>query len=129
MHVKTWKKNITEGGEVTLEVREDPFAIFPVRVPLTDLMNMIKSHDDARRHKITAVNRRWSFTKSPSGWLVFIGVSSFIIILAIGYLIYRCCKTVPQPVSLAMGEILPRGAAQEIGKKLDNNVQQCEWKP
>ena len=25
MHVKTWKRNITEGGEVTLEMTEDPF--------------------------------------------------------------------------------------------------------
>ena len=25
MHVKTWRQNITEGGEVTIEVTEDPF--------------------------------------------------------------------------------------------------------
>ena len=25
MHVKTWKRNIPEGGEVTLEMTEDPF--------------------------------------------------------------------------------------------------------
>ena len=25
MHVETWKKNITEGGEVTLEMTKDPF--------------------------------------------------------------------------------------------------------
>ena len=82
---------------------------------MTDLVNRIKSHDEARRRKIAAVNRRWSFTKSPSGWPVFTGISTFVIILAIVYLIYRCCKSVPQsPINLAMGGLLPRGAAQEI---------------
>ena len=86
-----------------------------MRVPMTDLMNRIKSHDEARRHKIAAVNRRWSFTKSPSGWPVFTGISTFVIILAIRYLIYRCCKSVPQsPINL--GGLLPRGAAREIGR-------------
>ena len=49
MHVKTWRQNITEGGEVTIEVTEDPFPPdlrnkfadmakdFAVRVPMTDL--------------------------------------------------------------------------------------------
>ena len=71
MHVKTWKRNITEGGEVALEMTEDPFPPelrnkftdmakdFAVRVPMTDLMNRIKSHDEARQRKIVAVNRRW----------------------------------------------------------------------
>ena len=116
MHVKTWRQNITEGGEVTIEVTEDPFPPdlrnkfadmakdFAVRVPMTDLMNRIKSHDANRRRKIAAVNRRWSFTKSPTGWPVFTGISTFIIILAIGYLIYRCCKSVPQsPINMALG--------------------------
>ena len=47
MHVKTWRQNITEGGEVTIEVTEDPFPPdlrnkfadmakdFAVRVPMT----------------------------------------------------------------------------------------------
>ena len=129
MHVKTWRRNITEGGEVTLEMTEDPFPPelrnkfadmakdFAVRLPMTDLINRIKSHDEARRRKIAAINRRWSFTKSQSGWLVFTGISMFIIILAIGYLIYRCCKTVPQsPINMALGGLIPRGAAQEIGQ-------------
>ena len=128
-NVKTWKRNITEGGEVTLEMTEDPFSPelrnkfsdmtkdFAVRVPMTDLMNRIKSHDEAKRRRIAAINRRWSFTKSPSGWPVFTGISTFIIILAIGYLIYRCCKSIPQsPINLAMGGLIPRGAAQEIGR-------------
>ena len=90
---------------------------YAVRMPLTDLKNRIKSHDEARWHKTAAVNRRWSFTKSPSGWLVFTGISTFIIILVIVYLIYRCCKSVPQiPINLAMGGLLPRGAAQEMGR-------------
>ena len=127
MHVKTWRQNITEGGEVTIEVTEDPFPPdlrnkfadmakdFAVRVPMTDLMNRIKSHDANRRRKIAAVNRRWSFTKSPTGWPVFTGISTFIIILAIGYLIYRCCKSVPQsPINMALGGLIPKGAAQEI---------------
>ena len=129
MHVKTWKRNITEGGEVTLEMTQDPFPPelrnkfadmakdFAVRVPMTDLMNRIKSHDKTRRRKIAAINRRCSFTKSPSGWPVFTGISTFIIILAIGYLIYRCCKSIPHsPINLAMGGLIPRGAAQEIGR-------------
>ena len=127
MHVKTWRQNITEGGEVTIEVTEDPFPPdlrnkfadmakdFAVRVPMTDLMNRIKSHDANRRRKMAAVNRRWSFTKSPTGWPVFTGVSTFIIILVIGYLIYRCCKSVPQsPINMALGGLIPKGAAQEI---------------
>ena len=129
MQVKTWRRNITEGGEGTIEMTEDPFPPelrnkfadmakdFAVRVPMTDLMNRIKSHDEGRRSKISAINRRWSFTRSPSGWPVFTGISSFIIILAIGYLIYRCCKTVPQsPVNMALGGLIPRGAPEEIGQ-------------
>ena len=57
MHVKTYGRNITKGGEVTIEMTEDPFPPelrnkfadmakdFAVRVPMTDLMNRIKSHD------------------------------------------------------------------------------------
>ena len=129
MHVKTWRQNITEGGEVTIEVTEDPFPRelrnkfadmakdFAVRVPMTYLMNRIKSHDENRRRKIAAINQRWSFTKSPLGLPVFTGISTFIIILAIGYLIYRCCKSVPQsPINMALGGLIPRGAAQEIGR-------------
>ena len=129
MHVKTWRGNIIKGGKVTIEMTEDPFPPelrnqfadmakdSAVRVPMTDLMKRIKSHDEARRRKIAAINRRWSFTRSPSGWPVFTGISTFIIILAIGYLIYRCCKTVPQsPINMALGGLIPRGAAQEIGQ-------------
>ena len=114
---------------MTIEVTEDPFPPelrkkfadmakdFAVGVPMTDLMNRIKSHDENRRRKIAAINRRWSFTKSPSGWPVFTGISTFIIILAIGYLIYRCCKSVPQsPINMALDGLIPRVAAQEIGR-------------
>ena len=64
MHVETWKENITEGGEVTLEMTKDPFPPelrnkfaklardFAVRVPLTDLMGKIQSHESARKHRI-----------------------------------------------------------------------------
>ena len=90
---------------------------FSVRAPLTDLMGKIQSHESARKHRIAAVNRRWSFTKSPSGWPVFTGITSFILILGIGYLNYRCCRSVPQgPISLVMGGALPRRAAREIGR-------------
>ena len=81
MHVKTWKRNITEGGKVTLEMTEDPFPPelrnkladmakdFAERVPMTDPMNRIKSHDEARRRRFAAINRWWSFTNHRrDGW-------------------------------------------------------------
>ena len=128
-HVETWKKNITEGGEVTLEMTKDPFPPelrtelaklakdFAVRVPLTDLMGKIKRHDDARKRKITVVNGRWSFVKSPLEWPMFTDITSFLIIIGIGYLIYWCCRAVPQgPIGLAIGGAIPKGAAHEIGR-------------
>ena len=127
MHVETWKKNITEEGEVTLEMTKDPFPPelrnnfaklardFAVRVPLTDLMGKIQSHESVRKRRIAAVNRRWSFTKSPSGWPVFTGLTSMIMILGIGYLIYRCCRAGYRgPVSIAMEGAVPKGAAWDI---------------
>ena len=76
---------------------------FAVLVPLNDLLGKIQSHEIARKRRIAAVNRRWSFTKSPSGWPVFRGMTSMIMILGVGYLIYRCCRTGYRvPVSMAM---------------------------
>ena len=112
---------------MTLEMTKDPFPPqlrnkfaklardFAVRVPLTDLMGKMQSHESARKRRIVAVNRRWSFTKSPSAWTVFTGVTSMIMILGIGYLIYRCCRAGYRwPVSMAMAGAVPKGAARNI---------------
>ena len=122
---------------MTLEVTKDPFPpelrtklaqlakVFPMRVPLTYLMGKIKRHDDARKCKISAVNQQWSFTRSPSGWPMFTGITSFLIIIGIGYLIYRCCRAVPQgPIGLAIGGAIPKGAAREIGRAAEGEKGQ-----
>ena len=86
-----------------------------MRVPLTDLMGKIQSHESARKRRIAAVNQRWSFTKSPTGWPVFKGVTSVIMILGIGYLIYLCCRAgYCGPVNIPMAGAVPKGGARDI---------------
>ena len=86
-----------------------------MRVPLTDLMGKIQSHENERKRRIAAVNRRWSFTKSPSGWPVFTGVTSMLVMVGVGYLIYRCCRVGCRgPVSMAIAGAVPKGAAWDI---------------
>ena len=88
---------------------------FAVRVPLTDLMGEIQSHKNERKRRIAAVNRRWSFTNSPSGWPVFTGVTSMLVMVGVGYLIYRCCRAGCRgPVSMAIARAVPKGAARDI---------------
>ena len=88
---------------------------FAGRVPLTDLMGKILSHTNERKRRIAAVNRCWSFTNASSGWPVFTGVTSMLVMVGVGYLIYRCCRAGCRgPVSMAIAGAVPKGAARDI---------------
>ena len=44
-------------------------------------------------------------------------MTSFVVILGIGYLIYRCCRATPYgAISMAVGNAIPRGAARDLGQ-------------